>query len=376
MRETDAVVRREVRNAHYNLGHPSTATLLRIMCRSGASDAAQRYAGWWKCPLCAQRQAPRAVNPTTAPYRPSTFNSMVGCDVKAICDADGVKYDALNIVDMATGFQILAILDGPGSTECAEKLWLWWVLWAGPPKMIVSNLGTSVRTAFIMMVERYGASRRTAPIESPWQIGTVERHGGVIGEVIAMIVHSSDIRGKKEMTLTSIAATAAKNRRPGLQGHSPRSAVFGMDDRLDGSVIDSLLDGEQLSMHSQTASDARYQRALQIRQDAMEAIADLVHSQRYHCAIAMRPSLEGPHVFLPGAQIFYWHAQGAAGRFRGRRRRQSPVRPLARSWHSHRPRDERWPRTRGLLSITLCPCTSHPSPTSSTSFTRRTDIGA
>ena len=30
---------------------------------------------------------------------------MVGCDVKAIYDADGVKYDALNIVDMATGFR-------------------------------------------------------------------------------------------------------------------------------------------------------------------------------------------------------------------------------------------------------------------------------
>ena len=122
MRETDPVVRREVRNGHYNLGRPSTATLLRIKRRSGASDAAQRYAGWWKCPLCAQRQAPRAVNPTTAPYRPTTFNLMIGCDVKAIYDADGVKYDALNTVDMATGFQILAILDGPGSTVCAEKL--------------------------------------------------------------------------------------------------------------------------------------------------------------------------------------------------------------------------------------------------------------
>ena len=149
-----------------------------------------------------------------------------------------------------------------------------------------------------MMIERYGASSRTAPIESPWQVGMVERHGGVIGKIIAMIVHSSNVVGKREMTLTSIAATAAKNRRPGLHGHSPRSAVFGMDDRLDGSVIDSLLDGEQLPMHSQAATDARYQRALPIRQDAMKAIVDLDHSQKYHRAIAMRPSLEGPHVSL------------------------------------------------------------------------------
>ena len=71
-----------------------------------------------------------------------------------------------------------------------------------------------------------------------------------------MIVHSSNVLSKKKMILTFTAATAAKNRRPGLHGHSPRSAVFGMDDRLDGSVIDSLLDGEQLPMRSQAATDA------------------------------------------------------------------------------------------------------------------------
>ena len=54
----------------------------------------------------------------------------------------------------------------------------------------------------------------------------------------------------------------------------------------------------------------------------MKAIVNLDHSQRYHRAIAMRPNIEGPHVFLPGAQVFYWQAQRAAGRFRGRRRRQ------------------------------------------------------
>ena len=281
---------------------------------------------------------------------------MIGCDVKAIYDADGTKFEALNIVDLATGFQILAVLDGPSSTECAEKLWLWWVLWAGPPKTIVSDLGTSFRTAFQMMAERYGASSRTAPIESPWQIGMVERHGGVIGEIIAMIVHSSNVVGKKEMILTSIAATAAKNRRPGLNGHSPRSAVFGMDDRLDGSVIDSLLDGEQLPMHSQAATDARYQRALQIRQDAMKAIVDLDHSQRYHRAIAMRPSLEGPHVFLPGAQVFYWQAQGAAGRFRGRRRRQfdrwrGPGTVIGREMRDGQEREGYWVSHAGHLRL-------------------------
>mgnify|MGYP002809561038 CR=1 FL=1 len=50
-------------------------------------------------------KAPRALNPTTAPYRPNTFTSMIGCEVKAIYDANGLKFDALNIVDLATGFR-------------------------------------------------------------------------------------------------------------------------------------------------------------------------------------------------------------------------------------------------------------------------------
>ena len=315
---------------------------------------------------CARNDKLHELNPTTAPYRPNTFKSMIGCDVKAIYDANGLKFEALNIVDLATGFQILAALDGPSSTECAEKLWLWWVLWAGPPKTIVSDLGASFRTAFQMMVERYGASSCTAPIESPWQISMVERHGGVIREIVAIIVNSSNVVGKKEMTLTSIAATATKNRRPGLHGHSPRSAVFGMDDRLDGCVIDSLLDGEQLPMHSQAATDARYQRALRIRQDTMKAIGDLDHSQKYHRAIAMRTNLEGPRLCPWGSGLLL---AGPGNSWMVPQTPPTPVRPLARSWHRHRPRDEGLSKACGLLGLTRWTSTSDCSATSSSSRT-------
>ena len=94
-----------------------------------------------------------------------------------------------------------------------------------------------------------------------------------------MIDHSSNVIGKKKMVLISIAATAAKNRCSGLHGHSPRSAVFEMDDRLGGSVIDLLLGSEHLPNHSQAAIDIRYQRAFQVSQDAIKVIVDLTHSQ-------------------------------------------------------------------------------------------------
>ena len=114
-------------------------------------------------------------------------------------------------------------------------------------------MGTSFLAAFITLAERYSATSKVIPTEAPWQVGMIERHGGVINDVISMTVAQSGATGKTEMMLVMIASAAAKNRRPGLSGHSPRSAVFGMDDRIDGSVIDSLLDGEQLPAHSQAA---------------------------------------------------------------------------------------------------------------------------
>ena len=68
-------------------------------------------------------KAPRALNPTTAPYRPNTFTSMMGCEVQAIYDANGLKFDALDIVDLATGFQILAVLDGPRCWRAPALSW-------------------------------------------------------------------------------------------------------------------------------------------------------------------------------------------------------------------------------------------------------------
>ena len=35
--------------------------------------------------------------------------------------------------------------------HCAEKFWLWWVVCAGPPKTLVTNMGTSFPAAFLTL---------------------------------------------------------------------------------------------------------------------------------------------------------------------------------------------------------------------------------
>ena len=88
----------------------------------------KQAASSWSCRCKTQiaqdtAKAPRALNPTTAPYRPNTFTSMIGCEVKAIYDANGLKFDALNIVDLATGFLIPDVLDDPRCRRAPALSW-------------------------------------------------------------------------------------------------------------------------------------------------------------------------------------------------------------------------------------------------------------
>ena len=69
----------------HNLGHPSTATLLRLMRHAGANDAVQRYARWWKCPQCSEREAPEATPSTTAPFGRIAYGPIFGLEAISLC---------------------------------------------------------------------------------------------------------------------------------------------------------------------------------------------------------------------------------------------------------------------------------------------------
>ena len=55
-------------------------------------------------------------------------------------------------------------------------------------------------------------------VEAPWQHGMVERHGGVLGEIIHVTTTETKARGLEDMTRVVTFAAMAKNRRPGRSG--------------------------------------------------------------------------------------------------------------------------------------------------------------
>ena len=79
-------------------------------------------------------------------------------------------------------------------------------------------------------------------LEAKWQNGMVERHGGVLGDIISVTVMETGATGFQQMKDVAIHFCMAKNRRPGKTGHPPRALVFGVDERLVASGLNHYLE--------------------------------------------------------------------------------------------------------------------------------------
>ena len=100
-RQCSQQVRRLIRNAHRNLGHPSNFSLVRLMTIARYHPDMIAYAAHYKCPTCQRRQPTQKIPRTPMPYRPTQFNTIVGVDLKWIKDVGNNTYYLFNILGLS-----------------------------------------------------------------------------------------------------------------------------------------------------------------------------------------------------------------------------------------------------------------------------------
>ena len=87
------------------------------------------------------------------------------------------------ILDLGTTFQQVVLLrqghGSPSSRECLDSFVSFWVGWAGWPQTLSCDRGVHNRGVFARTLAQHGVLIRQAGVESPEQIGRVERHGGL-----------------------------------------------------------------------------------------------------------------------------------------------------------------------------------------------------
>ena len=316
-----ADVRRLIRNCHYNLGHPSNFALARLMSVSLCHPDMIAYAREMKCPTCVRRNPPGRIPRATMPYRPTQFNNTIGVDLKWIKDSQGETFYMLNILDLATGFNLGIAMKDKSATLMTEMYKTYWLSWAGAPGKVVADRGREGLAQFVEMARRLGNHFRMVALEAPWQHGMVERHGGVLGDIITAACMDTSPVGFEQMKDVCLHASMAKNRRIGRSGYSPRTLVFGCDERLIASGLNHYLEEPDNASVTSVQQDEAYKKSIETRKAAMKAVVELDHRDKWAEAIRFPSRRRDPQIFLPGNQVFFYMERNVVSPGHGRRKR-------------------------------------------------------
>ena len=174
-----------IRRLHRNFRRLPKNALVQMLRAAKAPNIYIDAAKAFRCDACAANQPKPQTHKVSRPHR-YIFGHEVGIDVFEIRDAAGKYYDILNAVDMGTTFDqawIVRVGDthgSPSSGACLKAFDQGWVRWAGWPKYIACDRGVHNRGVFARTISGSSVIVRPAGLESPEQIGRVERRNEIL----------------------------------------------------------------------------------------------------------------------------------------------------------------------------------------------------
>ncbi|CAK9017487.1 Retrovirus-related Pol polyprotein from transposon RE1 (Retro element 1) (AtRE1) [Includes: Protease RE1 [Durusdinium trenchii] len=293
---------RLIKKLHTNLGHPSNQELCRALRIARARSAVWRYVKEdFKCEECEKNKKPRSARPAALPKTMEPCRT-VGLDVVFFPALDVRKVrPVLNMVDWATGYQMLEPLDNTQSSHVWEKFYGTWVRTFSVPEVVVTDQGREFSKELAEKVSEAGALHRIIGARAPWQQGRTERHGGLAKEVFMKLRESALPTCEGEWKMCIYAVEAAKNRLFNRSGFSPAQRQFGYNMRLPGSLGSDDVYSPELLVQS---SSDDMKRTLEIRSMAMQEF--IKHTTSTAVAKARRARGRGTPDFKVGDIIYVY----------------------------------------------------------------------
>ena len=161
--EEDANLRKIVAQLHVNLGHASNDALARAIRLSGGSDDAIQAALKVRCTVCERLTEPSPV-PAASLRRWSEFGQCVALDLFMFADTTGENGLFLNMLDMASHYQVVFPVADKNPLTVFYGFFLGWCLTLGVPECLLA--------------EQIGCRLLQAASVSPTQNAPCERAGG------------------------------------------------------------------------------------------------------------------------------------------------------------------------------------------------------
>ena len=257
-----------LRKIHNNLGHPTAERLARHLKESKAHEHLVEGAADFVCPSCAERHPPQKTTPGQL-KDPKDFNERILLDGFDWCSKRGIQIYVFHILDDATRFHLGQRItrDTQASIRTTKQMW---IQWAGSPQEILHDQGGEfVSQPWKDFLQAH--SIQPVLTAAPWQRGRIERHGGVIKEMLERMDHAQNFNSLAEIDEALNQCFRAKNSMIVNNGYSPKQAVLGKASKLPGSLLS---DEESTAHHmclSPDPASEQFKRSLELRTAARAA---------------------------------------------------------------------------------------------------------
>ena len=256
----------------------------------------------YRCDVCEAHPRPRSARPAALPrsFEPS---KNVGVDVVYFPGVDvRTTKPVLNMVDWATGYQLLEPLNNMQSEHVWQTFLSVWVRVFGAPECVIVDQGREFGKDIAERVNEIGAVLKVIVARAPWQHSRAERHGGLAKEIFAKLREDAMPSNESEWKNCIHALEAAKNRLYNRSGYSPAQRQLGQNLRLPASLGSDDPYYDPLLMMG--AAGGEVQRLLHTRQLAMEAFIKHTTSTAINRASLARGRTT--QTFVPGDIVYVY----------------------------------------------------------------------
>ena len=290
-----------LKRIHQNLGHPPNRDLVRHLRLGGAPEKLFRAAEQLVCRTCERSTRPqssRVAHPCVA----LDFNEAIAADVIWLDTATSRNHPALNIVDIASTYQVVVPVSSTKSEELARAMLEGWINWAGAPKHLLVDLDSGFRDQFLKLMDSRSIIVRCAAGQAHWQNGVCERHGATWKSIWSKLV--DELTVVEEEFAEAVACTSdAKNQLRNKSGYSPRQWVFGTQMKMTGDLFDSHLGPEEFD---NITADEKVSRSHAIRLGARAAFFSCQTKDALQRAVQHKTRVEKTE-YAAGELVYIFH---------------------------------------------------------------------
>ena len=299
-------VKRAVARLHVNLGHPSSADLIRMVSQQGTVNPETIAAAKaLNCTSCLRMK-------NNAPPRPSRvvtkFMGQLGdniqMDIFYARTVDGQNHPMLGIVDEATNLQQVARLPNREPASVLKAFREVWVRPYGMPHRITMDQDGAFMGEFWTYVVDQATEADYVPPDAHHRLGRAERCNAVYREILNRVVDGMAIATTDDMEQAIDATTHAINSMPRTRGLSASAIVFGRVPRVPGELLT-----DEAALAADVPTEEHNRHAILFRAEAQKAAAQVNVDQHVRRALLRKTAHMRVQDITPGAKCAFWRSQ-------------------------------------------------------------------